>query len=100
MIDLDRIDGFEWDDGNRRKSADKHDVTPGQAEQVFFNRPLLLLDDPMHSLAEARYLALGRTDDGRLLFVVFTVRNGTKLRVISACDMHRKERDRYASQSR
>jgi uncharacterized DUF497 family protein len=99
MIDFDRIDGFEWDGGNRRKSEDKHDVTPAEAEQVFFNRPLLILDDAMHSLAEPRYLALGRTDDGRRLFIVFTIRrNGTKLRVISARDMHRKERARYASE--
>jgi uncharacterized DUF497 family protein len=100
MIDFGRIDGFDWDDANRRKSEDKHAVTPAEAEQVFFNHPLLILDDAGHSAAEPRYWALGRSDDGRLLFVVFTTRwDGTKLRVISARDMHRKERTRYASES-
>ena len=104
MIDFDRIDGFEWDDGNRRKSEDKHDVAQAEAEQIFFNRPLLMLDDVTHSAAEPRFLALGRTDAGRHLFVAFTLRqggrqDGTKIRVISARDMNRKERTRYASQS-
>jgi len=100
MIDFDRIDGFDWDDGNRRKNAEKHDVTQGEAEQVFFNRPLLILDDAGHSASEPRYWALGRSDEGRHLFVVFTIRrDGAKLRVISARDMHRKERARYASEN-
>lgn len=48
-----------------------------------------------HSQVEQRYYALGRTHAGRLLFVVFTVRNNL-LRVISAGDMNRKERAIYA----
>jgi uncharacterized DUF497 family protein len=93
MIDLARISGFDWDAGNSRKSAQKHSVIQSEAEQIFFNQPLLLLEDVPHSQKEARYHALGSTDDGRLLHVTFTLRaEGTLIRVISARDMNRKER--------
>ena len=89
------VAGFEWDDGNSRKSADKHGVTQAEAEQAFFNEPLLVIADARHSAEEKRLHALGKTDSGRLLHVTFTVRQqGTRLRVISARDMHRKERGR------
>jgi len=96
MIDFDSVIGFEWDVGNGRKSADKHDVTQSEAEEIFFNQPLLVSTDDKHSQDEARYLALGRTNKGRTLTVVFTLRQGaTLIRVISARDQHRKERTLY-----
>ena len=49
VIDWDRIEGFDWDQGNRRKSADKHDVSQAEAEQIFFNDPLLVVEDARHS---------------------------------------------------
>jgi uncharacterized DUF497 family protein len=59
-----------------------------------------VLDDVAHSADEIRFLALGRTESARYLFVAFTIRQGgTKIRVISARDMNRKERTRYASQN-
>jgi uncharacterized DUF497 family protein len=61
---------------------------------VFFNKPLLVVDDPKHSQGEKRYYVLGRTDLGRLLFIAFTVR-GKIIRVLSARDMSRKERNAY-----
>jgi uncharacterized DUF497 family protein len=100
MIDWARIEGFDWDEGNSRKSADKHDVTQAEAEQVFFNEPLLVAQDARHSAREARLHALGRTDAGRLLHVTFTLRrDDTMIRVISARSMHRKERRHYEQQS-
>jgi uncharacterized DUF497 family protein len=96
VIDWERISGFDWDNGKARKSADKHDVSQGEAEQAFFNEPLLMVADIRHNGAEARIHALGRTDDGRLLHVTFTLRaGGAKIRVISARDMSRKERSYY-----
>lgn len=96
MINLSEIIGFDWDSGNSRKSADKHDVRQSEAEQLFLNVPLLLLADSKHSQKEARYHALGKTDTARLLHVTFTLRSGgTLIRVISARDMHRKERRIY-----
>lgn len=72
MIDWERIEGFDWDEGNSRKSADKHGVSQSEAEQMFFNEPLLIVHDARHSGTEARFHALGRTDLGRLLHVTFT----------------------------
>src|ERR1035441_6880071 len=96
MIDLDQIAGFDWDDGNSRKSADKHDVSQAEAESVFFNDPLIVAEDARHSEREPRFKALGKTAQHRLLHITFTLRqNGTMIRVISARDMHRKERKAY-----
>ena len=90
-----RVSGFDWDDGNARKN-EKHDVSTAESEQVFFNEPLLLLADIKHSDTELRFHALGKTDGARLLHISFTLRDaGTKIRVISARDMHRKERQIY-----
>ena len=95
MIDLPAIIGFDWDDGNARKN-EKHGVSQSEAEEVFFNQPLLLLEDARHGGQELRYHALGKTHEGRL-HITFTLReDGTLIRVISARDMHRKERNIYA----
>lgn len=95
MIDLAKIIGFEWDDGNARKN-DKHGVSTAEAEQAFFNDPLLLVADVKHSKRELRFHALGKSDEGRLLHITFTLWNaGASIRVISARDMHRKERTIY-----
>lgn len=100
MIDFARIVGFDWDQGNRRKSADKHAVGPSEAEEIFFNDPLLIVEDERHSQAEPRYHALGRTNLARQLHVTFTLRaDATLIRVISARDMHRKERVRYEKET-
>jgi|SRR5208337_3343266 len=100
MLDSTLIEGFDWDDGNSRKSADKHRVSQAEAEQVFFNEPLQLLEDVKHSMDEPRFHALGRTDEGRLLHLSFTARGaGRLIRVISARDMHRKEKDYYEEET-
>jgi uncharacterized DUF497 family protein len=96
MIDLEKIAGFDWDDGNSRKSADKHDVGQAEAESIFFNDPLIVVEDARHSETEQRLHALGKTAQNRLLHITFTLRGkGTLIRMISARDMHRKERKVY-----
>ena len=95
MIDFSQITGFEWDAGNERKN-EKHGVTMMEAEQVFFNALLLLLEDAAHSQNEVRIHALGVSDAARGLHITFTLRkSGQLIRVISARDMHRKERAIY-----
>ena len=96
MIDWSQVTGFDWDKGNARKSSEKHEVGQFEAEQVFFNDPLLILPDEKHSQKETRYHALGKTNENRMLHITFTLRKkGTLLRVISARDMHKKERGHY-----
>ncbi len=85
---------FEWDAGNQRKNQLKHEVTMNECEQVFFNKPLLLLDDITHSKNEKRSHALGQTNDGRTLSITFTERKAC-IRVISARPMSKRERTLY-----
>lgn len=99
MIDFDQIIGFDWDAGNAAKN-EKHGVSPSEAEQVFLNEPLVVQADVKHSQKEQRYHALGKTNTARLLHITFTLRfDDTKIRVISARDMHRKERVIYEQAS-
>jgi uncharacterized DUF497 family protein len=96
MIDWKQVAGFDWDAGNERKSEEKQAVGQSEAEQVFFNQPLLVLADQKHSQNEERYHALGASNDGRLLHITFTLRSANALiRVISARDMHCKGRNIY-----
>ncbi len=94
MKNLADCTGFQWDEHNANKIWEKHGVTPTESEQVFFNRPLVVTDDAKHSQREKRHYALGQTDAGRFLFLVFTTR-GALIRVISARDMSRRERKAY-----
>ncbi len=91
---LRECEGFEWDEGNLYKSQIKHQVLPSECEQVFFNLPLVIQVDQKHSTQERRFYALGHTDTQRKLFVVFAIRK-KHLRVISARDMSKREREAY-----
>ena len=72
----------------------------GEAEEVFFNQPLLVLPETGHGQRERRFHALGKTGGKRLLHITFTLRGGgTLIRVISAREMHKKERSIYEQQS-
>ena len=93
-VSLPEFKGFDWDEGNVEKNRESHRVSPQEAEQVFFNRPLIVADDVKHSETERRCFVLGQTDDNRALFVAFTLR-GDLIRVISARDMSRRERKVY-----
>lgn len=94
MIALNNPIVFEWDGGNIYKNLHKHNVDVQEAEQVFFNEPLIIYDDILHSTQEERFRALGTTNEGRKLMVVFTLRDN-KIRVISTRDMPKKERSQY-----
>jgi uncharacterized protein len=94
---LSPVEGFDWDKGNVERNWERHKVAHIECEEVFFNKPLVVGEDEPHSMAEARYYVLGKTDGERLLFVVFTIR-GNKIRIISARDMNTKERRLYYDQ--
>jgi uncharacterized DUF497 family protein len=96
MLDLGRIVGFHWDEDNSSQSAEKHSVSKAEAEQAFTDQGLLIAEDVRHSQDEPRRQAMGRTIGGRLLHVTFTLHpDPTRIRVISARAMHRKERGYY-----
>lgn len=85
---------FEWDDANINKNLLKHSVTINEAEEVFENQPLLIMEDVKHSSSEKRFQALGKSNKNRKLFLAFTIRN-EKIRIISARNMSKKEREIY-----
>jgi len=86
---------FEWDEKNIDKNWEKHKVKYTEIEDVFFNNPVIVDVDKSKILyGEDRKIAYGITNDTRLLFVVFTIRN-KKIRVISARDMSKKDRRFY-----
>jgi uncharacterized protein len=87
--------GFEWDEGNSGKNWDLHGVSDAECEDIFFNQPLIVGSDLQHSKAEVRHYALGRTERDRWLFTAFTIRKKL-IRVISARDMTRSEKRKYA----
>ena len=91
-----RCTGFQWDEGNLLKSWERHGVSAAECEQNYFNRPLVAAPDEKHSAREPRFYALGRTDGGRRLFVVFTIR-GRSIRVISAREMNRQEKKAWGA---
>jgi uncharacterized DUF497 family protein len=95
-LTLTRSPVFDRDNGNSRKSADKHDVSQAEAESIFFNDPLIVIEDVKHSETERRLHALGKTAQNRLLHITFTSwQNAAMVRVISARDMNKKERKVY-----
>ena len=94
LPDFSKITGFQWDRGNIDKNWNKHQVKNSECEEVFFNIPFIVAHDQIHSNSEIRFYALGKTNEDRYLFTVFTVRND-KIRVISSRDMSRKERNIY-----
>jgi len=94
MVIIDNPNEFLWDKGNKEKNFLKHKVTDQETEESFFDQKKKIFRDVLHSNNEDRYILLGKSKGGRILFVVFTLRQG-KVRVISARDLNRKERHLY-----
>jgi uncharacterized DUF497 family protein len=88
------VEGFEWDEWNRHKSLKKHRVAYEEAEEAFFDERRVVVKDAKHSEKEDRYILLGKTKTGRLLYIVFTVRK-KKVRVISARSINKREAGIY-----
>ena len=93
-LDVESIVGFEWDEGNIHKNEKKHGLKWTTIEEVFFNEPLLIVEDFKHSLGKCRCVALGQNDYKELITVIFTIRDN-HIRVISARVMSKKEKVIY-----
>ena len=91
---LDDCVGFDCDEANAQKNWERHRFIPEEAEDVFFNEPLIVRSDVRHSQREKRYYALRQTSFGRHLFVAFTIRRNL-IRVISVREMNRREQEVY-----
>ena len=91
-----KIEGFDWDEHNREKCG-KHGVTAAEIESLF-DGALRIKPDLAHADSEERFHGIGKSADGRHLFLVFTLRTfggARMIRPISARYMHLKEVMRY-----
>lgn len=91
-MDLENITGFDWDEGNKYKSEEKHKISIKEAEEVFESDPFITIKTGITH--EERYQLFGQTKSGKLISVIFTLRNN-KIRVISARPQSQKERNFY-----
>jgi len=94
------VSGFDWDDGNRDKCL-KHGLSIAEIESLFAGS-VAIKPDLAHSTAERRYLAIGTSAAGRMIFLAFTFRrrgSRTYIRPISARYMHRKEIEHYEKEN-
>ena len=98
-IGLNQISGFEWDEGNKEKNWKSHQVMSQECEEVFADPNYYYYEDHKHSLSESRFGISGKTFTGRLLRMVFTIRNN-KIRIITARDMNKKERSHYGAEKK
>lgn len=90
MRTVKKVYEFIWDTGNLDKNWPKHKVSNKECEEVFFDENKVTFKDILHSQKEERFRIVGKTKNGRLLFIVFTVRN-KKIRIISGRDINKKE---------
>ena len=93
-IDLNNIVGFEWDNWNIDKSYQKHGITPNETEEVFLDEDVKIEKYLKHQEQEERYIAIGKTTENKMLFVVFTIRKD-KIRVVSGRQANKKEKEVY-----
>lgn len=77
------IPEFEWNEEKARINLSKHGVSFAEAATVFNDPFCLIMDDPKHSVGEARFIILGYSVVSRLLLVVHCDR-GSTIRIISA----------------
>jgi uncharacterized DUF497 family protein len=85
---------FEWDASKALRNEANHGVSFTEAATVFGDPLSLIYDDPDHSFDERRSLLIGQSEQGRILIVAYTERGGT-IRIISARETTRSERDTY-----
>ncbi|MBI5242556.1 MAG: BrnT family toxin [Elusimicrobia bacterium] len=88
---------FDWDPEKAAENAAKHGISFDQAIKAFDDPDALFIENPEHSLGEVREKLLGAADGG-IVLVVFTERQGNVLRIISAREATKKEKQFYAKQ--
>jgi uncharacterized DUF497 family protein len=84
----------EWDEAKAAANFEKHGVSFAEAATVFGDPLYVDFYDPDHSAEESRYLIIGSSNDGRILIVSYTERNGV-VRLISAREVTPTERKAY-----
>lgn len=99
VFDVSKIQGFNWDKWNLDKNYKKHGITVEEAEEIFLDRNFGYEKDIKHSQSEKRYIGIGKTEGGLVLFAVFTTRENS-IRIVSVRKANKKERAKYESEDK
>jgi uncharacterized protein len=95
---LSRFTGFEWNEKKGKSNFRKHGIAFNEAQGAFYDKSSALVKIIREGLSEERYILIGKTDKGRLITVVLTIRE-PKIRIISARHPKPKEVKIYNSKS-
>ncbi len=90
-----KIDGVIWLRNIVDKLAWKHQVDQDEVEEVLDNQPKIRFAKKGERKGEDVYMALGQTDAGRYLTVLFIYKKTKEALILSARDMSNKERKQY-----
>jgi len=90
-----KIEGVIWYRDIVEKLAFKHHVETREVEDVLSRRPKFRFVEKGERDEEDVYLALGKTEFGRYLAVLFIYKKSKEALILSARDMASKERKQY-----
>lgn len=92
-------DEFEWDEDNEDHIA-RHNVDPYEAEEAITDTGAITWREGSDKYGNPRYLCIGKTEDGRILFVVMDYKKARQWRVGSARDAGPTARKAYRKRNR
>jgi uncharacterized protein len=93
-----RYQNFEWDSEKATSNVRKHGISFEEASTVFDDPLFVIFRSSKHSVAEARYVIIGMSNQERLLAVAFTEHE--RIRIISARKLSSRERRKYEKKKR
>lgn len=86
---------FSWDKSKNEPNIQKHGISFDEASSVFLDNFARIIDDPDHSVDEARFIIIGFSQTLRVLTVVYTDKSDNEIRIISARKATKNERKQY-----
>lgn len=86
---------FEWDIKKEKDNIRKHGVSFEEAKTIFFDENAQLIDDPDHSIDEARFILMGISSKFRILTVCHCYKEDEVIRIISARKATKSEKSFY-----
>jgi uncharacterized DUF497 family protein len=86
---------FEWHEEKAKSNFNKHKVLFEEAMSCFYDPYQISFEDPDENLDEFREILIGHSNKGRLLLVVYTLRDNT-IRIISTRLTTKREMQAYA----
>jgi len=89
-----KVNRFDWDAWNAGHIEERHGLSPAEVEEIFYNNPVV------RRVRGGRLAAYGQTDEGRYLTVIFHLKPGGVIRVVTARDMNKWERRYYRQRRR